>query len=138
MKRSKTGGRKHGSRNKLTERTLSLARGGETPLEFMVRISRDSAIDMAVRLNAARWSAPYLHPKPFPEMPTARLNLPESISTAEGLMVAHAEILRAVAAGDLEIPLARDLSTILESQRRLVETLNLETRIERLEKELPK
>ena len=136
--RNKTGGRRNGSRNKLTERTLSLARGGETPLEFMVRISRDSAIDTVVRLNAARWASPYLHPKPFAEMPVAKFNLPESISTAEGLMAAHAGILRAVAAGELEVSLARDLSTILESQRRLVETIELESRIVQLEKEIQK
>lgn len=138
MKGNKTGGRKKGSRNKLTERTLALANDGESPLELMVRISRDSAVDIAVRLNAARWAAPYLHPRPFPEMPTAKFNLPESISTAEGLMLAHAGILRVVAEGELEVPLARDLSAIIESQRRLVETLELESRIAQLEKEMQK
>ena len=128
-------GRERGSRNKITEVTLALAKDGESPLELMVRISRDGTSDMAVRLNAARWAAPYLHPKPFPEMPVAEFALPESIATIDGLLEAHGGILRAVSAGGLAVPLARDLSAIVEAQRRLVETADLETRLAKLEKE---
>lgn len=129
-------GRERGSRNKITEATLALAKTGESPLELMVRVSRDDASIMAVRLNAARWAAPYLHPKPFPEMPMAEFTLPDSITTVDGLLEAHAGILKAVAAGDLAVPLARDLSAIVEAQRRLVETADLETRLSKLEKEM--
>jgi hypothetical protein len=126
-------GRRKGTRNKSTEATLALANEGETPLELMTRVSRDTNVDMPIRLNAARWAAPYLHPKPFPEMPMAEFSLPESITTVDGLLEAHAGILKAVAAGDLAVPLARDLSAIVEAQRRLVETSELEARITRLE-----
>ena len=128
-------GRERGSRNKITEATLALAKLGESPLALMVRVSRDDETDMPVRLNAARWAAPYLHPKPFPEMPMAEFTLPASISTVDGLLEAHAGILKAVAAGDLAVPLARDLSAIVEAQRRLVETADLETRLSKLERE---
>ena len=84
-------------------------------------------------LNAARWAAPYLHSKPFPEMPMAEFALPDSITTVDGLLEAHAGILKAVAAGDLAVPLARDLSAIVEAQRRIVETADLETRLSKLE-----
>lgn len=128
-------GRQKGSRNRITVATLALAKDGESPLALMVRVSRDAEADMALRLNAARWASPYLHPKPFPEMPLAEFTLPPSITTVDGLLEAHAGILKAVAAGNLAVPLARDLSAIVEAQRRLVETADLEARLSKLEKE---
>ena len=68
-------------------------------------------------------------------MPMAEFTLPDSIITVDGLLEAHAGILKAVAAGILAVPLARDLSAIVEAQRRLVETADLETRLAKLEME---
>ena len=129
-------GRERGSRNKITEATLALAEEGESPLELMVRVSRDQAAEMAVRLNAARWAAPYLHPKPYPDMPSAEFELPQTIATVDGLLEAHGSILKAVSEGDLAVPVARDLSAIVEAQRRLVETADLEARLVKLEEKL--
>ena len=129
-------GRERGSRNKITEATLALAEEGESPLELMVRVSRDQAAEMAVRLNAARWAAPYLHPKPYPDMPSAEFELPQTIATVDGLLEAHGSILKAVSEGDLAVPVARDLSAIVEAQRRLVETADLEVRLVKLEETL--
>lgn len=126
-------GRRQGSRNKRTEQTLALADVGESPLALMVRVSRDKNQDLPMRLNAARWAAPFLHPKPYPEQPVVSFRLPETITTATGLTEAHAEILKAVADGELAVTLARDLSAILETQRRLVETADLEARVAKLE-----
>ena len=126
-------GRPQGSRNRLTEETLALASDGESPLALLIRVSRDTEQDLPVRLNAARWAAPFLHPKPYPEQPVVSFRLPDTITTAAGLTEAHAEILKAVADGELAVTLARDLSAILETQRRLVETADLETRIAKLE-----
>ena len=128
-------GRQKGSRNKITQATLAMAKAGESPLELMLRVSQDQNADVVVRLNAARWAAPYVHPKPFPEMPFAKFSLPDKISTAEGLLEAHGGVLRAVSTGDLALPLARDLSAIVEAQRRLVETTDLEIRLSKLESE---
>ena len=126
-------GRPQGSRNKLTEETLALTAEGESPLALMIRVSRDDLQDLSMRLNAARWAAPFLHSKPYPEQPTVSFRLPGTITTAAGLTGAHAEILKAVAEGNLAVTLARDLSAILETQRRLVETADLEARIAKLE-----
>ena len=128
-------GRPKGSRNRLTTATLALAGEGETPLELLLRVAQDQDTDIAIRLNAARWAAPYVHSKPYPEMPVAEFALPESIATIDGLLEAHGSILRAVSEGGLAVPLARDLSAIVEAQRRLVETADLETRLAKLEKE---
>jgi hypothetical protein len=55
------------------------------------------------------------------------------IDTSAGLMQAHGEILRAVAGGRLPLQAAKDISTILDSHRRVIETVDLEERITKLE-----
>ena len=54
----------------------------------------------------------------------------------EGLLETHGNILKAVSTGALPVPLARDMSAIVEAQRRLVETAGLETRLAKLEEKL--
>ena len=69
----KTGGRRPGSVNK---KTIALRQGlivagarpeeaalppALAPLEFMLAVVRDENLPLEVRLNAARWSAPYCH-----------------------------------------------------------------------------
>ena len=128
-------GRKQGSRNKLTTETLSLAKGGETPLALMVRVSQDTKADVLMRLNAARWAAPYFHPRPQPEPRFVNLELPDPLDAPESLLKAHATIMQSVASGDLALEDARELSSIIETHRRLVEITELETRIAKLEKD---
>ena len=128
-------GRPKGSRNKLTQATLAVVGDGESPLALLVKVSQDANIELHVRLNAARWAAPYLHPRPFPEMPTVQFDLPDRLDDPDALKVAHETVMRAVAKGELEVPLAKDLSAIMEAHRRIVETVDLEARISKLEKE---
>lgn len=128
-------GRQKGSRNKITEATLALAKSGESPLELMLRVTQDEEAALVLRLNAARWAAPYVHPKPYPAMPLAEFSLPETISSVEGLLEANGGILRSVSTGDLAPALARDLSAIVETHRRLMETTDLEMRLLKLEKD---
>lgn len=127
-------GRVKGSRNKVTSATLALLAEGESPLALLVKTSKDENQEIAIRLNAARWAAPYLHSKPFPEMPTAQLDLPDDISHPKALQTAHESIMRAVAGGELPVVLAKDLSGILETHRRILEVTQLEQRISALEK----
>ena len=58
----KTGGRKKGSKNK---RTLEIEErsNGITPLEFMLKVMRNSKNPVAVRCEMAKAAAPYLHAK---------------------------------------------------------------------------
>ena len=60
----KTGGRVAGvSKNKATKaREQALAASGLTPLEFMLRVMRDEANDLNMRLSAAKSASPYVHP----------------------------------------------------------------------------
>jgi hypothetical protein len=57
-------GRPRGSLNKRTQTLLEAAEaGGEMPLDFLLRLMRDPRVPIARRLEAAKASAPFLHPK---------------------------------------------------------------------------
>jgi hypothetical protein len=58
----KTGGRRKGSRNKITiARESEIASSGLTPLDYMLSIIRNSSEDPGRRLDAAKSAAPYCH-----------------------------------------------------------------------------
>lgn len=64
MKGTKTGGRKKGTPNKATvANAAAVAASGLTPLEFLTRNYRDESLDMALRQDAAKAAAPYVHAK---------------------------------------------------------------------------
>jgi hypothetical protein len=57
-------GRKQGVQNKVNAiLRKKLEAGGIAPLEFMLQVMRDVNQDLAVRLEMAKASAPYLHPR---------------------------------------------------------------------------
>lgn len=57
-------GRPKGRKNKATqERMAGFIAGGETPLEFMLRIMRDPTAEHKRREAMAQASAPYIHPR---------------------------------------------------------------------------
>ena len=68
----KSGGRQKGTPNKRTlaiRQAASIASDGaigvndEAPLEFLVAVMRNKALDLPIRLDAAKAAAPYLHPR---------------------------------------------------------------------------
>lgn len=58
----KTGGRRKGSRNKLT-RAMEIAASGLLPLDYMLGVMRDEEADVSRRDDMAKASASYVHPK---------------------------------------------------------------------------
>lgn len=130
----KRGGRAPGVRNKRTQALLDLAEQGETPCAYALRLMRDDATPADLRMQAAKLAAPFIHPKPQPEPRIVQFALPEKIST-EHLPEVHESIMQATAAGELAVEDARDLSAMLETHRRIIETVELEQRITRLEQE---
>lgn len=63
-------GRKPGSANKKSQEIAAkLMAEGLTPLEYMLRVMRDEAEERAVRMDAAKAAAPYVHPKLAPVEP---------------------------------------------------------------------
>lgn len=134
MEGSKRGGRAPGQRNKRTEALMALAQDGETPCGYALRIMRDEEQSPEIRMHAARLAAPFVHPKPQPEPRIVAFDMPEEFDGAASLLAVHASLLRATAAGELALEDAKDISAMLESHRRLVETVELEERITALEK----
>ena len=127
-------GRPPGSRNKLTLATLALVEDGKTPVAFALGVMNDEARSHELRLHAARIAAPYLHSKPQPEGRIVSFELPEDIGTPAALAKIHAEVLRAVSNSEISLDEGKDISAILETHRRTIETADLEERITRLER----
>lgn len=134
MEGSKRGGRAPGQRNRRTEALMALAQDGESPAALCLRISRDGEQPLDVRMQAAKIAAPYVHSKPQPEPRIVSFDMPEAFSGAASLLTVHAALLRATAVGELALDDAKDLSAMLETHRRIVETVELEERITALEK----
>ena len=60
----KTGGRQKGARNRATEEARAAAAAtGVLPLDYMLRVMRDTAADSKRRDAMAMAAAPYLHPR---------------------------------------------------------------------------
>ena len=56
-------GRKKGVPNKATqERQKEIADSGLTPVQFLTQVYRNEGLDIALRVNAAKSVAPYIHP----------------------------------------------------------------------------
>ncbi len=127
-------GRAPGSKNKRTLAALELMEAGETPVAFGLRLMRDDSLDSDLRMAGARLAAPYVHPKPQPEPRFVSFELPETIETPQALLALHAGLLRETATGGIALEDARELSAMLETHRRLVETVDLENRIAALER----
>jgi hypothetical protein len=126
-------GRPLGNRNKLTAETLALVADGKTPVAFALGIMNDDTKVMDLRLNAAPIAAPYLHSKPQPEGRMVSFALPENIATAEGLSQIHLNVLKSVADGELSLDEGKEISILLENQRRIIETTDIMARLTKLE-----
>jgi hypothetical protein len=60
----KTGGRQKGTRNKRTAALLQHVEAtGVTPLDYLLHVMRDPKMPRAMRFEAARVAAPYVHPR---------------------------------------------------------------------------
>jgi hypothetical protein len=127
-------GREVGSRNKRTIALMALAEAGETPVAFALRLMRNEATPPELRVACAKMAAAYCHPRPQPEPRLVSFELPEKINT-ETIGDVHQAIMKATSKGELAVEDARDISAMLETHRRIIETVELEQRISRLEKE---
>lgn len=101
MARPKTGGRKKGTPNRATaEKAKKIAESGLTPLDFMLQVMRDPSQEDAVRLDAAKAAAPYVHPKLATIQHTGANGGPIEVKTTETELARRALFLLAKAAGD--------------------------------------
>ena len=126
-------GRPKGARNKRTEQLLALAGEGESAVEFGLKIMRDDTKGLDFRLQAARLVAPYLHAKPAPAGEIVTFDLPEA-ATLQNVTAAVAAILKQVSQGKMSITTGRDLVAMIDVQRKSIELVEIEKRIEALER----
>lgn len=60
----KSGGRKPGTPNRVTQRVIAqAARSGTLPLDFLLSVMRNKRHSMMLRVDAAGKAAQYVHPK---------------------------------------------------------------------------
>lgn len=60
----KTGGRQKGTPNRATaEKAAEVAASGLSPLDFLLQLMRDEKQPLAMRADAAKNAAPYVHPR---------------------------------------------------------------------------
>jgi hypothetical protein len=130
-------GRRKGATNKRTAAVLALLQDGESPVQFGLRLMRDESQTAEIRLAGAKLVAPYVHPRPQPQPRYVTFELQDALGSNADLLAAHTSIIGAAASGAISIEEAKELSSVLETQRRLVETTDLEGRISKLEKEMP-
>jgi hypothetical protein len=93
-------GRPPGSRNKRTRALLEAAEaGGELPLDYMLRVMRDSKVPDPRRDEMAKASAPYLHPK--------QLAVDQRLKS-DGYSEAFKEFLRSIDGESRRLPRGND------------------------------
>ena len=126
-------GRPKGARNKRTRELLGIIGDGQSPVEFGLSIMRDDTKGLADRLHAARIVAPYVHPRPAPAGEMVTFELPEA-ATLQNVTVAVAAILKQVSQGKMSVTTGRDLVSMIDVQRKSIELVEIERRIEALER----
>lgn len=89
--------------------------------------------DPRVALKAAELVLDRAYGKVQPAAETVSFEVPENSGTAQGLLALHGAVINGVAAGEVPLSEARDLSAIIETHRKIVETIDLEARIAALE-----
>lgn len=121
-------GRPAGSRNRATVILDEIAAGGaEEVVRKVVEAAKGGDMRAAEVLLSRAW--------PARKSRLLNLSLP-AIETAAGVSSALAAVIQAVAAGELSPDEAAPVGALLESQRRAIETTDLEERLQRLEDRL--
>lgn len=119
-------GRTPGSRNKVLAALDAIgAAGAEAVLARTIEAAKQGDMRAAELLLSRVWPARKGRPVSLPDLP--------AIATPGDLVVALGAIAEAVAGGSITPEEAQAVASVLEAQRRAVETADLAERIERLE-----
>ena len=89
--------------------------------------------DPRVALKAAELMLDRAYGKTQPANEPVSFELPDEMGNADELVMLHASLLRATARGDVAVSEARELSSLFENHRRLIEVADLEQRLAKLE-----
>ena len=83
-----TRGRPVGSTNRMNmEARLKASEGGLTPLEYLLSVMRNEALDEAKRVDAAKAAAPYIHARLNATTLSGDADKPLTISRIEHVIV---------------------------------------------------
>jgi hypothetical protein len=138
--RRRGAGRKEGTANTRTREIADRAAAhGITPLEYMLDLMRKPypkdadaktlADYDAMKLDAAKGAAPYIHPR------LANVDKAVSIGLLSGDLAAQGRtVLKALSSGDITPSQANTIMQALAAQARIVETDELERRVSELER----
>jgi hypothetical protein len=130
-KGTKTGGRKAGASNKATAEIRSLAREyGPEAVAELARLAKEAQSEQA-RISACNALLDRAYGRSQASQ-LIQLDLPD-VSKLGGITEALTAILRSTANGELTPSEAQALGGLLETQRKAIETVELEARIEQLE-----
>jgi hypothetical protein len=130
-KGTKTGGRKAGVPNRGTAEVRLLAREhGPEAIAELARIAKEAQSDQA-RISACNALLDRAYGRSQASQ-LIQLDLPD-VSKLGGIAEALTAILRSTTNGELTPSEAQALGDLLETQRKAIESVELEARIERLE-----
>jgi thioredoxin-like negative regulator of GroEL len=119
-------GRPKGARNVATRLLNELASEG---IEDLLRVVKESAAKGDMRAASIVFARAWPSRRGNP----IEIDLP-AVDSAAGLVKAQAALVAAVAAGEVTTEEASSLSTLLENQRRAIETHDFARRLEALER----
>ena len=127
----KTGGRTKGTFNKATAEVRSLATEyGPDAVKELARLSTAAESEQA-RISACNSILERAYGRSVAGRPIV-IDFPDT-STPSGVVSAVAAVVRSVSQGEITTVEASDLCSILEVQRRVIETSDLDGRLARLE-----
>jgi len=136
---AKVGGARQGAghpkgslKKKHVDMLASKSESGQTSVEYMLSIMRDENADAKDRAWAAEKAAPYIHARPARLANRIEIELPDT-SAIDGIKDAMETITKAVSAGEVAPSEAQGIVTILEAQRKAIETGEILERLQALE-----
>lgn len=123
-----------GGRPAITSEVRELARhSAPKAFERIVKLMDDK--NPRIALAAANTVLDRAYGKPSPEERTASFTM-KPVTSAIDLVEAMSDLLKATTNGEVSITEAKELASIMEAQRKAIETTDLETRLKELEARL--
>lgn len=123
-----------GGRPAITSEVRELARNSAPKaFERIVKLVNDKNPRIALAASNAVLDRAY--GKPSPEERTASFAM-RHVTSAADVVEAISDLLTATANGEVSITEAKELTSIIETQRKAIETTDLETRLKELEARL--
>jgi hypothetical protein len=123
-----------GGRPRVSGEVRELARS-KAPRAFERLVELMESKDQRVAMAASNAVLDRAHGKPSPEERSASFAM-RKVKSAGDVVEAISDLLTATANGEVSITEAKELTSIIEAQRKAIETTDLETRMKELEARL--